>query len=223
MTYSIAAFDPETEQWGVAVASKAMCVGAHVPWGGGGVGAIATQAYHDLRYGWEGLAHLRRGLGADEVVTELTSDDPESVFRQIGVVDAAGHAVSFTGGECMTWAGGFASDSWAVQGNVLAGPQVVDALAEAYTSARGPFAGRLVTALLAGDEAGGDRRGRQSAAVKVWARPDASDAGRLDVAFFLRVDDAPFPVHELQRIADRATAEPDLLCAGSPHPRAAGH
>lgn len=212
MTYSIAAFDPATTRWGVAVASKAMCVGAHVPWGAGGVGAVATQAYHDLRYGSEGLTLLREGRSADQVIAELTRQDPESVFRQVGVVDADGRAASFTGVDCMDWAGGFAGDSWAVQGNILAGPQVVEAMATTYTAADGPFARRLVAALLAGDEAGGDRRGRQSASVRIWGRPSPQAPDRLDLSLFLRVDDAELPVHELGRLADRAEDEPDLLC-----------
>jgi len=211
VTYSIVAFDAAATQWGVAVASKAMCVGAHVPWGAGGIGAVATQAYHDLRYGAEGLGALRRGRTAEEVVGELTVDDPESVFRQLGVVDASGRAATFTGAQCTPWAGGRHGDSWAVQGNILAGPHVVEAVAAAYGEAIGTFAERLVTALLAGDAAGGDRRGRQSAAVKVWASPLDRERERLDVELFLRIDDAELPVHDLQRLVRQAIAEPDRL------------
>jgi len=211
VTYSIVAFDAAATQWGVAVASKAMCVGAHVPWGAGGIGAVATQAYHDLRYGAEGLGALRRGHTAEEVVGELTVDDPESVFRQLGVVDASGRAATFTGAQCTPWAGGRHGDSWAVQGNILAGPHVVEAVAAAYGEATGTFAERLVTALLAGDAAGGDRRGRQSAAVKVWASPLDRERERLDVELFLRIDDAELPVHDLQRLVRQAIAEPDRL------------
>jgi len=211
VTYSIVAFDADATQWGVAVASKAMCVGAHVPWGAGGIGAVATQAYHDLRYGAEGLGALRRGRTAEEVVGELTADDPESVFRQLGVVDASGRAATFTGAQCTPWAGGRHGDSWAVQGNILAGPHVVEAVAAAYGEATGTFAERLVTALLAGDAAGGDRRGRQSAAVKVWASPLDRERERLDVELFLRIDDAELPVHDLQRLVRQAIAEPDRL------------
>jgi uncharacterized Ntn-hydrolase superfamily protein len=211
VTYSIVAFDAETTQWGVAVASKAMCVGAHVPWGAGGVGAVATQAYHDLRYGFEGLRALREGQTADGVVAALTTDDPESVFRQLGVVDAAGRAATFTGGRCTSWAGGLSGDSWAVQGNILAGPHVVEAIAAAYAGAGESFAERLMTALVAGDESGGDRRGRQSAAVKVWTAPVERDGDRRDLALFLRVDDAELPVHDLQRLVHRALSDPDLL------------
>ena len=216
MTYSIVAFDADTTQWGVAVASKAMCVGAHVPWGAGSVGAVATQAYHDLRYGFEGLRALRGGCSADEVVAALTTDDPESVFRQLGVVDAAGRAATFTGDRCTTWAGGLSGDSWAVQGNILAGPHVVEAMADAYTGASGPFAERLLTTLLAGDESGGDRRGRQSAAVKIWSRPLQADGDRRDVSLFLRVDDAELPVHDLQRIVDRVLGPDLVICSLSP-------
>ena len=211
MTYSIVAFDAATTQWGVAVASKAMCVGAHVPWGAGGIGAVATQAYHDLRYGSEGLHALHAGRTAPDVVAELTTDDPESVYRQLGVVDADGLAATFTGTQCMTWAGGLAGESWCVQGNLLAGPFVVAAMADAFIAARGAFSERLVVALLAGDDAGGDRRGRQSAAIKVWSPPVEADGDRRDLAMFLRIDDAEFPVHDLQRLVTRALAAPELL------------
>ena len=213
MTYSIVAFDAATAQWGVAVASKAMCVGAHVPWGAGAVGAVATQAFHDLRYGYEGLAALRAGDSADGVVETLTADDPESVFRQLGVVDRVGRAATFTGPQCMPWAGGIAGDGWAAQGNILAGPQVVEAIGAAYVSASadGSFAERLVVALLAGDQAGGDRRGRQSASVKVWSEPRDVPGGVRDLALFLRVDDAVLPVHDLQRLVGRVTAHETLL------------
>jgi uncharacterized Ntn-hydrolase superfamily protein len=213
VTYSIVAFDAESGQWGVAVASKAMCVGAHVPWGAGGIGAVATQAYHDLRYGYEGLGALRRGCSADEVVHELTHDDPESVFRQLGVVDADGRAATFTGPQCTSWAGGLAGDAWAVQGNILAGPHVVETMAAAYADATGSYAERLVDTLVAGDESGGDRRGRQSAAIKLWRRPVDVDGDRREVSLFLRVDDAVLPVHDLQALVHRVLADPNLLIA----------
>ncbi len=211
MTYSIVAFDAATTQWGVAVASKAMCVGAHVPWGAGDIGAVATQAYHDLRYGFEGLHALRAGRSAAEVVAELTTDDPESVYRQLGVVDADGRAATFTGPQCMTWAGGLADESWCVQGNLLAGPLVVSAMADTFVATSGAFPDRLVAALLAGDDAGGDRRGRQSAAIKVWSPPVETDGDRRDISMFLRIDDAEFPVHDLQRLVTRALVAPEML------------
>lgn len=191
MTFSIVAHDPGGPAWGVAVASKALCVGAHVPWGRFGSGALATQAWHDLRYGWEGLALLDRGLAAAGAVRELTAADPEARYRQLGVVDRDGRAATHTGPDCMRWAGGLAGDGFAVQGNLLAGEAVVAAMATSYERVSGrPFAERLVEALAAGDAAGGDRRGRQSAAVRVWG------ATPVD----LRVDDGPDPVGDLRRL-----------------------
>jgi uncharacterized Ntn-hydrolase superfamily protein len=207
LTFSVVAFDPDEQAWGVAVASKALCVGAHVPWGRAGTGALATQAWHDLRYGWEGLALLERGAGADRVVRELTAADPEAAFRQVGVVDRAGRAASHTGPSCMAWAGGLAGDGVAVQGNLLAGPQVVQAMAGAFAAAGGPLARRLVAALLAGDEAGGDRRGRQSAAVRVWGGAGVP-APLRELAVDLRVDDHPRPVQRLPRLLDLLDARP---------------
>ena len=188
MTYSVVAVDDDTGAFGVAVASKALCVGAHVPWGDAEVGAVATQAWHNLRYGYEGLALLEQGLSAAHVVHTLTYGDREAPHRQLGIVDRRGRVGSYTGSRCLPWAGGMCGRSFAVQGNLLAGPQVVEAMADSYEAGAGvPFTLRLVEALVAGDEAGGDRRGRQSAALKVWqARP-------VD----LRVDDAARPVHRL--------------------------
>jgi uncharacterized Ntn-hydrolase superfamily protein len=211
MTYSIVAFDPDTSRWGVAVASKTMCVGARVPWGAGGVGAVATQSHGDLRYGSEGLALLHRGATSAEVVRELTQDAPVSDERQVGVVDADGRASTFTGERCLPWAGGHAGADWSVQGHLLAGPHVIAAMATTYTRGEGDFVGRLVAALRAGDEAGGDRRGRRSASVKVWRRPDVG-SDRIDVSLFLRVDDAVRPVHDLERLTTRVVADPILLC-----------
>ena len=215
MTYSIVAFDAATTQWGVAVASKAMCVGAHVPWGAGAVGAVATQAFHDLRYGYEGLAALRAGDSADGVVETLTADDPESVFRQLGVVDAAGRAATFTGPQCMPWAGGIAGDGWAAQGNILAGPQVVEAMARPmYRRRRRPTA-RSPNAWWppcspgtrpAATGAGASRRRSRCGRCRV-----TSPAGVRDLALFLRVDDAVLPVHDLQRLVGRVAADETLL------------
>jgi uncharacterized Ntn-hydrolase superfamily protein len=194
VTFSVVAHDPGGPAWGVAVASKALCVGAHVPWGRFASGALATQAWHDLRYGWEGLGRLDEGLAAGEVVGALTATDPEARYRQLGVVDRDGRAATHTGADCMRWAGGSAGDGFAVQGNLLAGPQVVESMAEAWRSGAGlPFAERLVEALAAGDAAGGDRRGRQSAALRVWG-PTPLD---------LRVDDGPDPVTGLRSLVSR--------------------
>ena len=196
MTYSVVAVDDETGAYGVAVASKALCVGAHVPWGSAGIGACATQAWHDLRYGYEGLALLEAGNSAASVVHTLAHGDPVAPNRQLGIVDRRGRVASYTGSRCLPWAGGMCGRSYAVQGNLLAGPQVVEAMADAYEAGAGlPFTVRLVRTLVAGDEAGGDRRGRQSAALKVWRAEPAGTPG--DVTADLRVDDAPLPVHRL--------------------------
>jgi uncharacterized Ntn-hydrolase superfamily protein len=204
MTYSIVAVDETTGELGVAVASKALCVGAHVPWGAAGIGALATQAWHDLRYGWEGLALLEEGRSAASIVGRLTLGDPDAPHRQLGIVDANGRLASYTGSRCMPWAGGMTGRSFAVQGNLLAGPQVVEAMADAYDEAGElPFLERLVTGLVAGDEAGGDRRGRQSAAVRIWSEP-----GELRAAIDLRVDDDARPVHRLAGLVPKYRLEP---------------
>jgi len=206
VTYSVVAVDDDTGAFGVAVASKALCVGAHVPWGNAGIGACATQAWHDLRYGYEGLALLEAGRSAASVVHTLTHGDPIAPNRQLGIVDARGRVASYTGSRCLPWAGGMCGPGYAVQGNLLAGEQVVEAMAAAYEAGAGtPFVHRLVAALLAGDDAGGDRRGRQSAALKVW-RPAPLERG-LGVVADLRVDDAARPVHALMRLLPRLWLE----------------
>jgi uncharacterized Ntn-hydrolase superfamily protein len=203
VTYSIVAVDPVTGARGVAVASKALCVGAHVPWGRAGFGALATQAWHDLRYGWEGLALLEQGLSAAAIVQKLTYGDDDAPHRQLGIVDRRNHVASYTGSRCLPWAGGMCGAGYAVQGNLLSGAQVVEAMAANYESSAGqPFVQRLVQALLAGDEAGGDRRGRQSAAVKVW-RAEPAHLTDVDTVGDLRIDDAPKPVHELAKLVPR--------------------
>ncbi len=200
MTYSVVAVDDATGAYGVAVASKALCVGAHVPWGAAGIGAIATQAWHDLRYGWEGLALLRAGHSPASIVQTLTQGDDEAPHRQLGVVDRSGRVASYTGSRCLPWAGGMSGNGYAVQGNLLAGAQVVEAMAAAYEDAASlTFVERLVTALLAGDEAGGDRRGRQSAAVRIW-RSESPAGTDIDTFADLRVDDDPLPVHRLHAL-----------------------
>lgn len=200
MTFSIVAFDTTTVSWGVAVASKFLAVGSVVPWGAAGAGAVATQARANLSYGPRAIGLLDEGVSASEVVLRLTSSDPEFPQRQVGVVDRDGRAATFTGEECVDWAGGFTGNGYAVQGNILAGPEVLDAMARAFQEAD-PFAHRLLGALAAGDQAGGDRRGRQSAALRMW-RAGASYGGELDIAVDLRVDDHPDPVQELARLLD---------------------
>ena len=201
MTFSIVGFDEATRSWGVAVASKFLAVGAVVPWGRAEVGAIATQAAANVAHGPAGLALLEAGASAEMVVSRITQADTGRAHRQVGVVDSHGRAATFTGSACLDWAGGVAMPGLAVQGNILTGPQVVTAAVDGYRTASGPLARRLVTALAAGDRAGGDARGRQSAVVRVW-RPGGSYGGSLDVAVDLRVDDHVDPVGELARLLD---------------------
>ena len=202
MTFSIVGFDPESASWGIAVASKFLAVGAMVPWGRAGAGAVATQAMANLSYGPDGLGLLAEGFVADQVVSILTEADAEHEHRQLGVVDAAGRGATWTGASCLDWAGGEAGDGYAAQGNILTGPEVVAAMVEAWHGDGDEvFPRRLVAALAAGDQAGGDRRGRQGAALRVW-RAGASYGGVLDVAVDLRVDDHRTPVAELARLLD---------------------
>ncbi|MFG1812392.1 DUF1028 domain-containing protein [Kribbella sp. NPDC049174] len=202
MTFSIVAFDPDSGSSGIAVASKFLAVGAVVPWGRAAAGAVATQAMANLSYGPDGLDLLANGLSADQAVAQLTDADEEREHRQIGVVDAHGRGATFTGASCMDWAGGQAGDGFAIQGNILAGPQVVEAMADAWKERAGEaFERRLVAALAAGDQAGGDRRGRQSAALRVW-REGSAYGGVLDIAIDLRVDDHRAPIDELGRLLD---------------------
>jgi uncharacterized Ntn-hydrolase superfamily protein len=202
MTYSIVAFDRDTASCGVAVASKCLAVGHAVPWGGADAGAVATQALANLSYGPDGIELLRAGRSAPEVVDQLTGHDSFVEQRQLGVVDTQGRAANFTGPGCLPWAGGIVDGDVAVQGNILAGPQVVEAMLSAYRGSDGEgFVQRLLRTLEAGEEAGGDRRGKQSACVRVW-REGAAYGGGLDVAVDLRVDDDPEPVKELGRLVE---------------------
>jgi uncharacterized Ntn-hydrolase superfamily protein len=199
MTYSIVAWDG-AERWGVATQSKFLAVGAVVPWAEPGAGAVATQAYANPRYGPDGLALLREGLSAEEVVARLTAEDPGRAQRQVGVVDAKGRGATFTGEECFDWAGGRAGDGYAAQGNILVSAATVDALAETFETTAGvPFAERLLRCLAAAQTAGGDRRGQQSAAILVVER-NGGYAGLSDVVVDLRVDDHDRPVEELARL-----------------------
>ena len=169
MTFSIVACDVDAGQLGVAVASKFLAVGAVVPWLECEVGAIATQALANTRYGPHGLAHLRDGASAREALDALLAADAGRDDRQAGIVDARGRGATHTGLSCMPWAGGRAGPGYAVQGNILTGPDVIDAMAESFEASDGELADRLLLALAAGDAAGGDRRGRQSAALSVVA------------------------------------------------------
>jgi uncharacterized Ntn-hydrolase superfamily protein len=199
-TYSIAACDLEAGHWGVATQSKFLAVGSVVPWAEPHVGAIATQAYANPRYGRDGLELLREGLAAAEVVERLTDADDDRAQRQLGVVDARGGSSTFTGAECMDWAGGIAGPCFAAQGNILVGEETVAALAATFAATAGrPLAERLLECLAAAQVAGGDRRGQQSAALLVVER-DGGYAGLSDLLVDLRVDDHAQPVTELARL-----------------------
>lgn len=198
-TFSIVARDPATGDLGIAVESKFIAVGAVVPWARAGVGAIATQAWANVSYGPRGLDLLAAGLPADAVVAELTGADDGRDRRQVGVVDAQGRAASFTGPGCSAWAGGLTGAGFCCQGNILAGPAVVEAMAAAYRDSIAPFAERLVAALRAGQAAGGDRRGQQAAALLV-VRERGGYGGGSDRYIDLRVDDHPQPIEELARL-----------------------
>ena len=198
-TFSIVGYDAANGDLGVAVASKFLAVGAVVPWVRAGAGAVATQSFANLSFGPGGLDLMAGGLDAEKTLQQLLADDAGREQRQVGVVDARGGAATFTGKECHGWAGGVAGDGFAAQGNILAGSEVVDALASTFQQTKGELAERLLAALAAGDAAGGDRRGRQGAALYV-ARAGGSYGGYLDRYIDLRVDDHPDPVTELGRL-----------------------
>ena len=201
MTFSIVACDLETSppEWGVAVASKFLAVGSAVPFARAGVGAIATQAMANVSYGPRGLELLEAGREAHETAESLTASDEGRADRQLGVVDAGGRASTFTGESCFDWAGGVTGDGYCCQGNILAGEQVVLSMQTAFEDAHGELAVRLLAALKAGEAAGGDSRGRQSAALLVVSEGGGYGGGS-DVAVDLRVDDHADPIPELERI-----------------------
>ncbi len=220
-TFSIVAFDPATGDLGIAVESKFLSVGAVVPWAQAGVGAIATQSWANTSYGPRGLRMLKQGLTPKQVGAKLVGADKDARQRQFGIVDAKGRAFTYTGEGCFDWAGGRTfspkevelfkdpktgesvrgriGKNYAAQGNILAGAQVVDALAETFEATRGELAGRLVAALAAGQAAGGDKRGQESAALLV-VRKKGGYAGFNDRYINLRVDDHPQPIEELKRL-----------------------
>ena len=200
-TYSIVACDLEEKQWGVAVQSKFLAVGSVVPWAEPQVGAIATQAYANPSYGPNGLALLREGLSANEVVERLTSEDAGRDQRQLGVIDANGGSASWTGRRCNDWAGHRNGAGYAAQGNILVGEETVTALATTFeANAQLPLAQRLIDCLAAAQAAGGDRRGQQSASLLVVEK-EGGYAGLSDILVDLRVDDHERPIQELRRIA----------------------
>ena len=199
-TYSIVGCDLEARQWGVAVQSKFLAVGSVVPWAEPEVGAIATQAYANPRYGPDGLALLREGLSAGEVVERLTGEDGGRDERQLGVVDASGASAAWTGSGCLDWAGNRTGERYSAQGNILVSGETVDALADTFEANSGrPLAERLLEALAAAQAAGGDSRGQQSAALLVVER-NGGYAALSDVLVDLRVDDHERPIDELARV-----------------------
>ena len=200
-TVSIVARDPATGELGVAVASRFFAVGAVVPYASAGVGAIATQANANITYGPRGLELLARGAKAEEVVKILTRDDPNANSRQAGVVGADGSSTTYTGPGCNAWAGGRSGPDYAVQGNILTGEAVVLAMERAFLDTKGTLARRIFAALVAGDAAGGDSRGRQSASLLVVKRGAGYNGGN-DRAIDIRVDDHPNPFKELGRLLD---------------------
>jgi uncharacterized Ntn-hydrolase superfamily protein len=198
-TFSIVASDLDKREWGVAVASKFLASGAVVSWARAEVGAIATQARAKVGYGQEGLSLLAEGESAIAVLEAITSADEDRDERQVGIVDRAGRAAAHTGEKCFDWAGHRVGDGYTCQGNILVGPEVLEAMAESFELATGELADRLVSALRAGDDAGGDRRGKQSAAVLV-VRENGGYGGDTDRYLDLRVDDDPEPTRRLQEL-----------------------
>jgi uncharacterized Ntn-hydrolase superfamily protein len=199
MTFSIAAYDPANGDLGVAVASKFPCVGAVVPWARTGVGAVATQAWANTEFGPDGLGLMAGGMPAGAALDAVLEGDDGRDERQAGFVDARGEAATFTGSGCVDWAGGITGEHFAAQGNILAGEAVVHELGRAFEGTEGDLSDRLLAAVLAGDAAGGDRRGKQSAALLV-VRERGGYEGRNDRYIDLRVDDHPDAPAELARL-----------------------
>jgi uncharacterized Ntn-hydrolase superfamily protein len=200
-TFSIVARDPETGELGIAVQSKFVAVGAVVPWAKAGVGAVATQSFANTTFGPRGLELLEKGEKPDDALVKLLEGDEGRELRQAGLVNAKGQSATFTGKKCMAWAGGFAEENLSVQGNILAGEAVVQAMAKAFKEGKGDLGDRLLAALQAGQESGGDTRGKQSAALLV-VREGWGYGGFNDRYRDLRVDDHPDPIVELKRIHD---------------------
>lgn len=236
MTFSIVARSADGASWGVAVASKFLAVGNAVPAAVAGIGAIATQANANVAYKGLALAHLDEGATASVALQRLLEEDPDRDHRQVGIVDADGTAASHTGNACFDWAGSLTGDGYAIQGNILTGSEVVEEMERAWLEGTDlPFADRLLAALTAGDDAGGDKRGRQAAALLV-VRDGAGYGGHDDVAVDLRVDDHATPVAELGRLLelndlfltattedDKVTVTPELDAEITELVRALGH
>ncbi len=199
-TFSIVAHDAERKEWGVATASRVLAVGAGVPWAKANAGAVATQSYVNVTYGPRGLELLSEGKSAEQTVKALIDADKDREYRQVAVVDAKGHVAQFTGAKCIAWAGSKSGKDYVCLGNLLAGEAVVEQMAKAYEESKERrLAWRLLAALEAAEKAGGDKRGKQSAAVLV-ARENGGPNGFGDRAIDLRVDDHETPIPELARI-----------------------
>lgn len=198
-TFSIVAADPETGEVGVAVQSKFLAVGSVVPWAKANVGAVATQSWANTAFGPEGLALLEKGLSPEEVIDKLVADDPDRSLRQVAVIDAEGEASAFTGHECYDWAGHMIGKHHSCQGNILISEETVSEMSRTFEASEGPLAERMLKAVAAAQHAGGDSRGKQSAAVYV-VQEGAGYGGYNDVKVDLRVDDHPEPIEELQRL-----------------------
>jgi uncharacterized Ntn-hydrolase superfamily protein len=201
MTFSIVACDIEERTWGVAVASKFPAVGAVVPWAQSEVGAVATQSFANTSFGPRGLAMLATGLSANETLDRLLEDDPDKELRQVGLVDAKGGSATFSGSGCFAWAGGVTGKGFAIQGNILKGDKVVPAMEKKFLESSGSLPDRLHAALLAGDRAGGDKRGRQSAAIYV-VKQKGGYGGFIDRWIDYRVDDHEGPVPRLGELLE---------------------
>jgi len=198
-TFSVVAYDSQLNAWGVAVASKFLAVGNIVPWVRAGVGAVATQAYANTRFGRYGLDRMEEGYSAPDTLAYLLESDEERESRQLGLVDTHGGSATFTGSDCHSWAGGIPGTGYAIQGNILAGPEVINVMAETYENYEGSFLWKMYQTLLAGDQAGGDRRGRQSAAIYI-EKPSGGYSGHNDRWVDYRVDDHIDPVGRIAEL-----------------------
>lgn len=198
-TFSIIGFDPGTQELGIAVQSRFLAVGAVVPWAEAGVGAIATQSYGNTTFGPRGLALLEEGKTAQETLDILIQEDDGRAKRQVGIVDGQGRAATYTGDECLEWAGGITGENFAVQGNILVSEKTVRAMVDTFQKTEGELAHRLLEALEAGQRAGGDSRGQQSAALLI-VQEGAGYGGFNDRKVDLRVDDHAEPIQELKRL-----------------------